>query len=92
MGFILGAILQLGRYEEVIQLCEQTLVFAELNVVSVAGDNNIDIVDGPTYNNSSIRLWRWHLMAKSYFHLGRLEVALDLLEKQELLRSSEDRS
>ncbi|XP_058209283.1 uncharacterized protein LOC131322125 [Rhododendron vialii] len=85
------ALLMLGRYEEVIRLCEQTLVFAELNVVSVAGDNNIDIVDGPTYNNSSIRLWRWHLMAKSYFHLGRLEVALDLLEKQELLRSSEDR-
>ncbi|KAH7844128.1 hypothetical protein Vadar_024623 [Vaccinium darrowii] len=85
------ALLMLGKYKEVIRLCEQTLVFAEKNVATIADDNYSGIVDVPTYNNSSIRLWRWHLMAKSYFHLGRLEAALDLLEKRDLLRSSEDR-
>ncbi|KAH7837300.1 hypothetical protein Vadar_012227 [Vaccinium darrowii] len=52
-------VIALGKYEEVIQLCEQTLVFAEKNVATTADDN---------YS------------------------ALDLLEKRELLWSSEDRS
>ncbi|XP_052175139.1 uncharacterized protein LOC127789991 [Diospyros lotus] len=82
------ALLMLQRYEEVIQLCEQTLVIAEKNFSMVVGDNN-KVDCGPKYNNSSIRLWRWRLISKSYFHLGKLEVALDFLEKQELLRSSE---
>ncbi|XP_028094497.1 uncharacterized protein LOC114294576 isoform X2 [Camellia sinensis] len=85
------ALLMLRRYEEVIQLCEQTLVFAEKNFAVVTGDNNIVNVDGLEYKNSSIRLWRWLLISKSYFYLGRLDEALDLLEKQELLRSTEDR-
>ncbi|KAI7997928.1 hypothetical protein LOK49_LG10G02809 [Camellia lanceoleosa] len=85
------ALLMLRRYEEVIQLCEQTLVFAEKNFAMVTGDNNIVNVDGLEYKNSSIRLWRWLLISKSYFYLGRLDEALDLLEKQELLRSTEDR-
>ncbi|KAL7195966.1 hypothetical protein ACSBR1_036070 [Camellia fascicularis] len=85
------ALLMLRRYEEVIQLCEQTLVFAEKNFAVVTGDNNIVNVDGLEYKNSSIRLWRWLLISKSYFYLGRLDEALDLLEKQELSRSTEDR-
>ncbi|KAL7169113.1 hypothetical protein ACSBR2_034197 [Camellia fascicularis] len=85
------ALLMLQRYEEVIQLCEQTLVFAEKNFAMVTGDNNIVNVDGLEYKNSSIKLWRWLLISKSYFYLGRLDEALDLLEKQELLRSTEDR-
>ncbi|CAL5423178.1 unnamed protein product [Camellia sinensis] len=85
------ALLMLQRYEEVIQLCEQTLVFAEKNFAMVTGDNNLVNVDGLEYKNSSIKLWRWLLISKSYFYLGRLDEALDLLEKQELLRSTEDR-
>ncbi|CAL5350575.1 unnamed protein product [Camellia sinensis] len=65
------ALLMLRRYEEVIQLCEQTLVFAEKNFAMVTGDNNIVNVDGLDYKNSSIRLWRWLLISKSYFYLGR---------------------
>ncbi|GFS36949.1 heat shock protein DnaJ with tetratricopeptide repeat-containing protein [Actinidia rufa] len=84
-------LLMLQRYAEVIQLCEQTLESAEKNFAVAACDNKLLNADCPNYNNSSIRLWRWRLMSKSYFHLGRLELALDLLEKQELLRSSEDR-
>ena len=70
-----------------IQLREQTLESAEKNFAVAACDNKLLNVDGPNYNNSSIRLWRWRLMSKYFFHLGRLELALDLLEKQELLRS-----
>ncbi|PSS33546.1 DnaJ subfamily C member like [Actinidia chinensis var. chinensis] len=84
-------LLMLQRYAEVIQLCEQTLESAVKNFAVAACDNKLLNADCPNYNNSSIRLWRWRLMSKSYFHLGRLELALDLLEKQELLRSSEDR-
>ncbi|KAL6960205.1 hypothetical protein U1Q18_045905 [Sarracenia purpurea var. burkii] len=84
-------IYQLRRYKEVIQFCEQTLAFAEKNFLMVAGDNNLVNEDGPKCKKSSVRLWRWHLMSKSYFHFGRLDVALDFLEKQEQLKSTEDK-
>ncbi|CAI9297654.1 unnamed protein product [Lactuca saligna] len=67
------ALLMLGKHKEVVQLCEQTLDTAEKNFSSVC--------------KISLRLWRWNLMSKSYFHLGRLEIALDLMEKHEQLRS-----
>ncbi|KAI3801303.1 hypothetical protein L1987_29407 [Smallanthus sonchifolius] len=38
------------------------------------------------------KLWRWNLMSKSYFHLGRLEMALDFIEKHEQSRSTADES
>lgn len=70
---------QLHRYEEVIQLCEHTLDFAEKNFAS---DDHLPKVDGSGYvSNSSLRLWRWQLISESHFHLGRLEMALDILEK-----------
>ncbi|KAJ6700031.1 HEAT SHOCK PROTEIN DNAJ WITH TETRATRICOPEPTIDE REPEAT-CONTAINING PROTEIN [Salix purpurea] len=34
-----------------------------------------------------VRAWRWHLISKSNFYLGKLEVALDLLEKLERMGS-----
>lgn len=73
------ALCMLHRYEEVIQLCEHTLDFAEKNFAS---DDHLPKVDGAGYmSNSSVRLWRWQLISESHFHLGRLEMALDTLEK-----------
>ncbi|KAI3687798.1 hypothetical protein L1987_81501 [Smallanthus sonchifolius] len=40
-----------------------------------------DEADTPT--NSSSRLWRSHLIIKSYFYLGRLDEALEFIKKQE---------
>ncbi|XAR68475.1 hypothetical protein NMG60_11003599 [Bertholletia excelsa] len=79
------ALLMLRRYEEVIQFCEQTLASAEKNFV------NKNLADG-SKKISAPRIWRLRLMSKSYFHLGKLEMALDLLEKQEQMISTEDRS
>ncbi|KAI3471716.1 hypothetical protein Pfo_028366 [Paulownia fortunei] len=49
----------LRMYDEVIQLCEQTLDIAKKNFGA------------------------WHLQTKSHYRLGRLDLALDLIEKQE---------
>ncbi|KAM0072660.1 putative DnaJ domain, tetratricopeptide-like helical domain superfamily [Helianthus debilis subsp. tardiflorus] len=38
------------------------------------------------------KLWRWNLMSKSYFHLGRLDIAIDFIEKHEQLRPTADKS
>ncbi|KAA8518109.1 hypothetical protein F0562_015583 [Nyssa sinensis] len=47
--------------------------------------------DGSKYKkNPFARLWRWRLMSKSYFHLGRLEMSLNLLEKQDQFISTKD--
>ncbi|KAI3822495.1 hypothetical protein L1987_10085 [Smallanthus sonchifolius] len=40
-----------------------------------------DEADTPT--DSSSRLWRSHLIVKSYFYLGRLDEALEFIKKQE---------
>lgn len=80
----LGTILQLRKYEEVIQLCEQTLSFAEKNFALAGNDEHLENKSGSTWKRKScVRLWRSCLISKCYFHVGRLEIALDLLEKQE---------
>ncbi|KAK3039625.1 hypothetical protein RJ639_027216, partial [Escallonia herrerae] len=78
---------QLRKYEEVVKLCEQSLDFAERNFASLDPTNQSTNADGSELG-SSLRLWRWSLMSKSYFHLGRLEVALDHIEKQEQLNAT----
>ncbi|XP_071688268.1 uncharacterized protein [Rutidosis leptorrhynchoides] len=77
------ALIALGKHKEVIQLCEHTLDIAEKNFE--AGTNSYNCKD-------MLKLWRWNLLSKSYFHLGRLEVALDYIEKHEQLRPTADRS
>lgn len=79
----------MGKHKEVVQLCEQTLDIAEKNFESgcVAGHMNTDGYDC----KNSLKLWRWNLMSKSYFLLGRLEIALDFIEKHEQLRSTADK-
>lgn len=69
------ALLMLGKYEELIRLCEQTLVSAERNH---GADDASDME-----SSDALRLWRWRFIIKSYFCLGRLEDVLDFLNKQE---------
>lgn len=78
-----GGIFQLRKYEEVIQLCEQTLDFAEKNFALADNDELLENINGSKFERrSTIRVWRWRLLSKSYFHMGRLEAALDSLENQ----------
>lgn len=74
----------LRKYEEVIQFCEQTLGSAEKNSLALTSDGklaNANVTE--CLKNWSFRVWRWRMIFKSYFHLGRLEQALDFLAKQE---------
>ncbi|XP_023887583.2 uncharacterized protein LOC111999685 isoform X2 [Quercus suber] len=83
------ALLMLRRYDEAIQQCEQSLYFAEKNFASVSTGANMDGSECQSY--SSVRLWRWCLISRCYFHLGRLEAALDLLQKLEKVGSIKDK-
>ncbi|KAL5231554.1 hypothetical protein ABZP36_030330 [Zizania latifolia] len=65
------ALLTLRKYEEVIQLCQETVVLAEKNS-SVSETTEC-----------SGRLWRTYLICKTYFLLGKLEDALELLNKHQ---------
>uniref|UniRef100_A0A5B7BJ91 J domain-containing protein n=1 Tax=Davidia involucrata TaxID=16924 RepID=A0A5B7BJ91_DAVIN len=78
------ALFMLRKYEEVIQLCEQTLCSAEMNSPASGPDGDLAQLNGSDIQQiTSFRLWRWRLIVKSYFYLGRLEEALDFLKKQE---------
>ncbi|XP_065857452.1 uncharacterized protein [Euphorbia lathyris] len=86
------SIFMVKKYEEVIQLCEQTLCAAEMNFASSGtSDQFKDKNCSQTERHLLARLWRWHLISKSYFYLGKLEVALDLLEKLEKMGSTTDK-
>uniref|UniRef100_A0A0E0L1U9 J domain-containing protein n=1 Tax=Oryza punctata TaxID=4537 RepID=A0A0E0L1U9_ORYPU len=65
------ALLTLRKYEEVIQLCQETVVLAEKN--SSASETT----------ECSERLWRTYLICKTYFLSGKLEDALELLNKHQ---------
>ncbi|CAK9187686.1 unnamed protein product [Ilex paraguariensis] len=77
------ALFMLRKYEEVIQLCEQTLNSAGSNTLTTRACQSVNLDSSDLQRSSSFRLWRWSLIVKSYFHLGRLEEALDFLKKQE---------
>ncbi|XP_041028614.1 uncharacterized protein LOC121268417 isoform X2 [Juglans microcarpa x Juglans regia] len=83
------ALYVLHKYEEAIQLCEQSLSFAEKNCASLSTVANVESYGCEVY--STVRLWRWCLIPKCYFHLGRLEAALELLQKLEQAESIRDR-
>ena len=80
--------LQLRRYEEAIQLCEQSLSFAEKNFSS--WNPSLKIEGLASKHHSFVRLWRWCLISKAYFYLGRFEAALSLLEKLKQVGSIKD--
>ncbi|RDX72126.1 DnaJ-like subfamily C member 7, partial [Mucuna pruriens] len=67
------------KYDAAIQLCEQSQHLAEKNFVLANNAENSDSSLCDSY--SSVKLWRWSLISKCYFHLGRLEASLNVLEK-----------
>ncbi|XP_057456752.1 uncharacterized protein LOC130747748 isoform X2 [Lotus japonicus] len=78
------ALLMLCRYEEVIQLCHETLDSAEKNACPPdAGLQVTDLNKSQLSKGFYFRIWRCSMMLKSYFHLGKLEEGLSLLEQQE---------
>ncbi|CAI9768623.1 unnamed protein product [Fraxinus pennsylvanica] len=78
------ALLMLKKYEEVIQLCEQTLSSADSNFPIPGDDNPSEKPHVSCLQRSpSFYVWCWSLILKSYFYLGRVEEALGFLKKQE---------
>ncbi|CAL0310094.1 unnamed protein product [Lupinus luteus] len=74
------ALCSLQKYDAAIQLCERSQHLAEKNFVSLpksGNSSNISMCD----NYSYVNLWRWSLISKCYFHLGKLEASLNVLEK-----------
>ncbi|KAK9273943.1 hypothetical protein L1049_018755 [Liquidambar formosana] len=79
------ALFMLRKYEDVIQHCEQSLGSALKNSPSLGDDGQLANLDGSVLSRGfSFRVWRCRLIFNSYFYLGKLEEALDLLEQEEL--------
>ncbi|KAJ0083878.1 hypothetical protein Patl1_29518 [Pistacia atlantica] len=78
------ALFMLRKYEEVIQLFEQTFDSTEKNSPTLNADSQLANLDH-SEPSKDFRLWRCRLIFKSYFNLGRLEEAVASLEKQEKL-------
>ncbi|MBA0684221.1 hypothetical protein Goari_025816, partial [Gossypium aridum] len=83
------ALYMLKRYEEAIQLCEQPLFVAQNSSSEAEIDKQITSTDGCGCYSTAM-LWRWNLMSKSYFYMGKLEKALELLQKLEHVGSWKD--
>lgn len=78
------ALLMLSRYEEVIHQCDKTLSSAEKNACPIAAGCQVTYMDISELSKVVyFRLWRCSMMLKAYFHLGKLEEGLSLLEQQE---------
>lgn len=57
---------------------------AKINCSVVGLDNRLNNVDGREVRaSSSFRLWRWNLISKSYFYLGKMDEALDYVKIHE---------
>ncbi|XP_021751500.1 uncharacterized protein LOC110717168 [Chenopodium quinoa] len=82
------ALFMLRRYEEVAQLCGQTLETAEKNSPLLGADGQSPCLEASELLESySFRIWRYCYIFKSNFYLGKLEEAVDFLEKKECWRS-----
>lgn len=82
------AVFMLGRHEEVIELCVQSLEAAEKNSPLLgANGQSSNLEAAEPLKQYYFRIWRYRLIFKSNFHLGKLEDALDFLENQEQWRS-----
>ncbi|XP_068310116.1 uncharacterized protein [Pyrus communis] len=75
------ALFAVRRYEEVIELCEQTLSSAEKN--NLPADTNFTSDSSELSKYFYFRLWRCRMIFKSYFYLGKLEEGLAALDKYE---------
>ncbi|KAK9128832.1 hypothetical protein Syun_017629 [Stephania yunnanensis] len=76
------ALLVLRQHSELIQLCEQSLEFAEKNFASASGDGQREKkLNGPeSIKIGAARIWRSFMISKSYFYMGKLDEALELLD------------
>ncbi|KAG2619657.1 hypothetical protein PVAP13_3NG124500 [Panicum virgatum] len=84
------ALLMLRRYEEVIQLCQESVNPAERNSVlfNANGEPKNSRISEKTQFSGSY--WRPYLICKSYFLSGKLDEALDLLKKHEQVTLSKE--
>ncbi|KAI9195311.1 hypothetical protein LWI28_013696 [Acer negundo] len=84
------ALFMLRKYEEVIQLCDQTMDSAAKNTPPLDADGQLTNLDGfEPSKDFTFRLWRSCLIFKSYFNQGKLEEAIASLEKQDKLGNGE---
>ena len=84
--------MQMQMYQEVIQLCEQTLKTAEKNfplLVAYSESSNLDPSEYLKKHSSWV--WRYSFIFSSYYNLGKLEEGLDYLERQTDLISVTER-
>nr|GEX84221.1 DnaJ domain, zinc finger, CCHC-type, tetratricopeptide-like helical domain protein [Tanacetum cinerariifolium] len=79
------ALFQLHKYEEVVQMCEQTLGIAEKNCGNI-NDSKCQSDEDP---NRHLHLWRWSLMSRSYYRMGKFDMAVATLDKYEQLAPPE---
>jgi DnaJ homolog subfamily C member 7 len=87
--FIYGYNVQLQKYDAAVQLCEQSLNLAEKNFRTA---NSADNSNNPIHDSySSVKLWRWSLISKCYFRLGRLDASLNVIEKLQQTASVNDK-
>ncbi|CAL4907861.1 unnamed protein product [Urochloa decumbens] len=77
------ALLTLQRYEEVIQLCQESVNPAERKSVLFNANGEPKNSRVSEKAQFSGRYWRPYLICKSYFLSGKLDEALDLLKKHE---------
>ncbi|KAB1228003.1 hypothetical protein CJ030_MR1G022990 [Morella rubra] len=78
------ALFMLRKYDEVIQLCDQTLGSAEKNFPPADTSGQQSSLNGSEIlKNVYFRVWRCRLIFKAYFHLGTLEEGLAVLEQEE---------
>nr|CAB3461663.1 unnamed protein product [Digitaria exilis] len=73
----------LRRYDEVIQLCQESVNPAESN--SILSNSNGEPKNSRVSEKTQFsgRYWRPYLICKSYFLSGKLDEALDLLKKHD---------
>lgn len=80
-------LLSLRRYDEAVQLCEQSLPAAERNHGIAVNEQQYQDTypsePSQSSENLHLKLWRWRLSAKALYHLGRLDESLNLLGKHE---------
>ncbi|WOL13677.1 hypothetical protein Cni_G22450 [Canna indica] len=84
------ALLMLRRYEDAIKFCEQTIEDAERNATTSIMSSNIDRSE--VIQDFPVRPWRWHIISKANFYLGRLEEALDVLKKHDQVETIIDKN
>ncbi|KAI0531321.1 hypothetical protein KFK09_000874 [Dendrobium nobile] len=80
------ALVKLRNFDEAIQICEQTLEFAEKNGSNTETDCQSKENDCSKSMESNSSFWRWRIISKSYFYLGKLEEANELLQKHEKVK------